>query len=51
MYLPLLLSIYGAYKAGIEEGKKRHFKNHRRKNQRRNNYVGDKVDKNCNRYI
>lgn len=35
IYFPTLLVVYGAYKAGIEEGKKRYFNSFKRKNQRR----------------
>jgi len=35
IYVPTLLAIYGVYKAGIEEGKKRYFNSFKRKKQRR----------------
>lgn len=44
MYLPILLTIYGAYKAGIEDGKRKIVKTQKRKN-RRKNYVSDKTRK------
>lgn len=35
MYLPILLTIYGAYKAGIEEGKRKILKRNKRRKSRR----------------
>lgn len=35
MYIPMILIIYGAYKAGIEDGKRKKLKTDRKKNIRR----------------
>ena len=35
MYIPILLMIYGAYKAGIEEGKRKALKRNKRRKSRR----------------
>lgn len=35
MYIPMVLTIYGAYKAGIEEGKREKLKTNRKKKTRR----------------